>query len=196
MISTTVHFRRVVSCPGMAAWPLRWHCVLWHNYVAWNERDVNQLAVSPQPRGRTQLKFNTQVYYPVLPRQLTMLPQSGSNEFDPRLVYNVSFYLWVSEIPSARAQLYARFRDKELGEINPTVKPTSGLVKTFSALLALCVENSPISDEFPSQRPVTRHFGVFFDLRLNKRLSKKSWGWWFETPLCSLWRHCNGMTHS
>ena len=28
---------------------------------------------------------------------------------------------------------------------------------------------------------------------LNKRLSKQSWGWWFETPSCSLWRHCNGM---
>ena len=32
---------------------------------------------------------------------------------------------------------------------------------------------------------------VFFDLCLNKRLSKQSWGWWFETPLRSLWRHCN-----
>ena len=30
-----------------------------------------------------------------------------------------------------------------------------------------------------------------FDLRLNKWLSKHSWGWWFETPSCSLWRHCN-----
>ena len=32
---------------------------------------------------------------------------------------------------------------------------------------------------------------VFFDLRVNKRLSKHSWGWWFETPSSSLWRHCN-----
>ena len=31
----------------------------------------------------------------------------------------------------------------------------------------------------------------FFDLCLNKRLSKQSWGWWIETPSCSLWRHCN-----
>ena len=38
-------------------------------------------------------------------------------------------------------------------------------------------------------RPVTRSFDVFFDLRLNKRSSKKSWGWWLETPSCSLWRH-------
>ena len=27
---------------------------------------------------------------------------------------------------------------------------------------------------------------------LTERLSKQSWGWWFETPSCSLWRHCNG----
>ena len=34
---------------------------------------------------------------------------------------------------------------------------------------------------------------VFFDLRLNKLLSKQSWGWWFETPSCPLWRHCHAM---
>ena len=34
-------------------------------------------------------------------------------------------------------------------------------------------------------------FDVCFDLRLNKRLSKQSWGWWFETQSCSLWRHFN-----
>ena len=38
---------------------------------------------------------------------------------------------------------------------------------------------------------VTRSFDVFCDLRLNKRLSKQPWGWWFETPSWSLWRHCN-----
>ena len=40
-----------------------------------------------------------------------------------------------------------------------------------------------------TQRPVTRSVAVFFYLRLNKRLSKHSWGWWFETHLRSLWRH-------
>ena len=60
-----------------------------------------------------------------------------------------------------------------------------------SAFLALCEGNSPVNGEFPTQRPVTRSFDVFFDLCLNKRLSKQSWGWWFETPLRSLWRHCN-----
>ena len=32
--------------------------------------------------------------------------------------------------------------------------------------------------EFPTQRPVTRSFDVFFDRRLNKRSSKQPRGWW------------------
>ena len=49
----------------------------------------------------------------------------------------------------------------------------------------------PVPGEFPAQRPVTQNFDVFFDLRLNKRLSKQSWGWWFETLSRPLWRHFN-----
>ena len=45
-------------------------------------------------------------------------------------------------------------------------------METFSVLLAICVGNSPVTGKFPTQRPVTRSFGVFFDLRLNKQLSK------------------------
>ena len=62
---------------------------------------------------------------------------------------------------------------------------------TFSALLALCAGNSPVSGEFPSQKPVTRSFRVFFALRLIKRLSKHSRGWWFETLSHPLWRQGN-----
>ena len=49
-------------------------------------------------------------------------------------------------------------------------------METFSTLLAICAGNSPVPGEFPTQRPVTRSFDVFLDLRLNKRLSKQSWG--------------------
>ena len=48
-------------------------------------------------------------------------------------------------------------------------------METFSALLALCVGNSPVTGEtgeFPPQRQLTQGFDAFFDLRLNKRLSK------------------------
>ena len=68
-------------------------------------------------------------------------------------------------------------------------------MEPFSALLALCAGNSPVSGEFPAQRPVTRSFDVFFDLRVNKRLSKQSWGWRFETLSRSLWRHRNVHRH-
>ena len=60
-----------------------------------------------------------------------------------------------------------------------------------------CPRYWPLRGEFtgpgesPAQRPVTQSFDVFYDLRPNKRLSKQSWGWWFETPSGSLWRHCN-----
>ena len=64
-------------------------------------------------------------------------------------------------------------------------------METFSALLAICAGNPPVPGEFPTQRPVTRCFDVFFDLRLNKRLSKQPRGWWFETQSWSLWRHCS-----
>ena len=63
----------------------------------------------------------------------------------------------------------------------------------------------PLCGEFTGHRwilrvtgtkPVTRSFDVFFDLRMNKRLSKQSWGWWFETPSRPLWRHCNALVMS
>ena len=69
-------------------------------------------------------------------------------------------------------------------------------METFSALLAICAGNSLVPCEFPAQRPVTRSCDVFFDLHLNKRLSKQSWGWWFETllrpfSLSVMWKYCS-----
>ena len=51
--------------------------------------------------------------------------------------------------------------------------------------------NSPVTGEFPSQRPVTRSSDVFFDPCLNKRLSKQSRRRWFVMPSHPLWGHCN-----
>ena len=80
---------------------------------------------------------------------------------------------------------------------NSTVYPCSAVswwhhqMETFSSLLAICAGNSPVTGEFPTQRPVTWRFDVFFDLRLKKRLSKQSWDWWFEMPSHPLWHQCN-----
>ena len=54
-------------------------------------------------------------------------------------------------------------------------------METFYALLAICAGNSPVTGEFPSQRPVTRSFDVFFGLYLHKRLSNRE--------ACDLRRH-------
>ena len=83
-------------------------------------------------------------------------------------------------------------------EGNPLVTSGSGTwrswchqMETFSALLAICVGNSPVPGEFLAQRSVTRSFDVFFDQRLDKQLSKQSWGLWFETQSRPLWCHHN-----
>ena len=60
-------------------------------------------------------------------------------------------------------------------------------METFSALMALCAGNSLVT----GQRPMTRSLQVFFDLGLNKQLSKQLRRRWFETPSHPLWRHCN-----
>ena len=64
------------------------------------------------------------------------------------------------------------------------VTMTSSNGNIFCATGLLCGQFT-VTGEFPSQRPVTRRFDVIFDLRRNKRLSKQSWGWWYETPSSS-----------
>ena len=64
-------------------------------------------------------------------------------------------------------------------------------METFSVLLVICAGNSPVTGEFPAQKPVTRSFDVFCDLRMNARLNNQSWAWCFETPTHPLWRRSN-----
>ena len=64
-------------------------------------------------------------------------------------------------------------------------------MEAVSALVAFSAGNSPVTGEFPTQRPVTRSFGALFGLSLNQQLSKQRRRWWFETPSHSLWHHCN-----
>ena len=64
-------------------------------------------------------------------------------------------------------------------------------METFSALLALCAGNSPVNSHHKGQRRGTLMFTLI--CALNKRLSEQEWGWWFETRLRSLWRHCNDL---
>ena len=60
---------------------------------------------------------------------------------------------------------------------------------------AFCNGNSPATGGLPARLPCNVERGaLIFSLicALDKRLSKQSWGWWFEMPSRTLWRHCNG----
>ena len=59
-------------------------------------------------------------------------------------------------------------------------------MEILSTSLALCEGNPPVTGGFPSQRPVMCSFDVFFDLHLNKHLSKQSRCQWFVMPSHSL----------
>ena len=67
---------------------------------------------------------------------------------------------------------------------------TSSNGNIFRVTGPLCREFT-VNQIIPHKRPETPGFDVFFDLLLDKRLNKQSWGWWFETPSRLLWRHCN-----
>ena len=51
------------------------------------------------------------------------------------------------------------------------------------------IHRSPVNSPHKGQWRGALMFSLI--CALNKQLSKQSWGWWFETPTCSLWRHCN-----
>ena len=85
-------------------------------------------------------------------------------------------------------QMQIKPTDKFKGAVFNMMTSSNGSI--FRVTGPLCGEFTG-PGEFPPQRQVTRSFDVFFDLRLNKRLSKQPWGWWFETPSWSLCRHCN-----
>ena len=104
-----------------------------------------------------------------------------------RLADQVNFQ-WVLELTSRRFRK-SIFRNPSI-PLLPQHIMTSSNGNIFRVTGHLCGEFTG-PGEFPAQRPVTRSFNVFFDLRPNKRLSKQSWGWWFEILPCPLWCHCN-----
>ena len=96
-------------------------------------------------------------------------------------------YAWNSFFENQSSRLWTT--DSAAGPSGRTQSWRRHQMETFSVILAICAGNSPVTGEFPAQRPVTRSFDIFFDLRMNIRLSKESWGWWFETPSRPLYRH-------
>ena len=81
---------------------------------------------------------------------------------------STSRLVWKKSMNTARRKRWSR-SCRSIGGINwNTSKQVSAWWRhqTFSALLALCAGNSPVTGEFPTQRPVTWSFDVFFHLRI------------------------------
>ena len=99
--------------------------------------------------------------------------------------------------------LLVRFADQSSGLVDSRWDSQWDWRATTFSMMASSNGNTfrvtgPLCGEFTDRRWIPRtkandaYFDVVFDLRLNKRLGKQSWGWWFETSSRSLWRHCNG----
>ena len=129
---------------------------------------------------------------------ITMLPLTSKDQKLLRAMFSLSCNGWTISKKWSHKRLHQKgfkrsFWDPVASEgmnytrMSPTLTPPGThddgcpQMETFSALLAICAGNSPVTGEFPAQWPVTRSFDVFVDLRLNTRLSKQSWGWSFET---------------
>ena len=109
-------------------------------------------------------------------RQTFKLKRMQHYHLNAVLNFSVSFYVITDDRPFFKKRMM-----------------TSSNGNIFRVTGPLCGEFTG-PGEFPRQRPVTRSFDVLFDLRLNKRLSKQPWGWWFETPSWSLWRQRDGIS--
>ena len=106
---------------------------------------------------------------------------------------NLSFMKMILKILSAKWRPFCPGERLENVKAASPAGPNASLrhqMETFFAT-GFCAGNSPVTREFPSQRPVTRSFDLFFGLRLNQQLNKQLRRRWFETPSRSLWRHCN-----
>ena len=118
-------------------------------------------------------RFDNVINIPCLVEYFPLFIKLSYNFFD----YFGSIYRWTKPITKVQPFGKCPWRRHQM--------------ETFFALLALCAGGSSVTGEFRSQRPVTQSFDGFFNLLLNKRLSKPSIHRWFQTPSRSLWRYCN-----
>ena len=126
-------------------------------------------------------------------------------EFNRRLVISLAAFL--STQPSGPPALgHMDARDKRAGP--PSGFSYNSAIPIWYEMLTICTlyaipmdelgfvvrelkDNGEIDDRW-NPRTKASDFDAFFDLRpKKKRLSKQSWGWWFETPSHPLLRHCN-----
>ena len=126
-----------------------------------------------------QNETKTSLYYQTKPQRFTHRPYQNVPPAQNIIMYGTR---------SATRQHNSR--PCAWGTCDPDICMMTSSTGNISALLALCVGNSSVNYTHKGQWRKALVFSLI--CALNKRLSKQSWGWWFETPPRSLWRHCNG----
>ena len=81
-------------------------------------------------------------------------------------------FVWANLYLSSKVSQYVE-KSFRIMLFSHMMTSSNGNIFRVTGPLALCAGNSPVTGKFPSQRPVTRNFDVFFDLRLHKRLSEQ-----------------------
>ena len=130
-------------------------------------------------KGNFSCSWHTSMEYIIIRKDPvstpSMIPPQWQNFTLTAVFMNKNFFTWVSISWQLRHQKIMMTSSN--GTIFRVTDPLSG---EFTG-----------PGEFPAQKPVKRSFDVFFEPRLNERLNKQPWGWWFKTPPLSLWRQCN-----
>ena len=105
----------------------------------------------------------------------------------PHYPLNMCKFQDISSIRIYYSYIVPLFTEQEFGNVRTTLSPqyvtslwlrqsdtnaneATSSNRNISASLAICAGNSPVTGEFPAQRPVMRSFDVFFDLHRNKRV--------------------------
>ena len=95
--------------------------------------------------------------------------------------FQYTFYCLVYSTFSRKLPLFSWIQQGLTENKSTSLRLMSWCCQTVSHYLNIFRVTGHLCGEFPAEGPVTRSYDVFFDLRLNKRLSKQSWGWWFKT---------------
>ena len=158
--------------------------VIQHVWVISISDDIDSYQLRPfrPPEDRNLAKMLRRETFVAFHKLKVFWKLHGIRTKTPR---DVAPKLWLTDRHTGR-QTWSAYRAARCSWIYMMTSSNGNI----SALLAMCLRNSPVTGEFPAQRPVTRSFDVFFDLRLNKWLNKQSLGWCFATPSRPLWRRC------
>ena len=140
-----------------------------HIHITMNNIHISHYTIYARSAVDLNLIFSLLRYHL---RWFENLHHSHACLFCGSLELHVYYYVQAFTMHALRNMSISPYKYARVIAEGDTLKWWRHQMETISALLALCDYNSPVTGEFPTQRPVTRSFGVSFDLCLNKLLSR------------------------